>query len=391
MKTYYNFFVALLILCMTVVSGRSQTMVSSKFGEGLKILGADSSMLINFTARFQTLYNAEQTLEKGTLNNDFEDEMMIRRSRFKFDGFVYSPKIKYKLEFGFSNRDMGNKQPDMDKHFSGSPGYILDAVLKYEFVKGIELWFGQTKLPGNRERVISSQQLQFVDRSLVNNYFNLDRDIGIQLHANTKIGKMKVKPSFAATMGEGRNVTSSDNDGKSYTARLDLLPMGEFTGKGDFFGSDLKRESSPRLLIGGSYNFNQKARRSAGQLGSFIADTLIGDFGVAEVDMTFKYKGFSFFSEFADRSLFDGVGSKYFLGSGFTGQMGYLLKNNLEIAARFTQINPQDKSKFKEYTLGLSKYIVGHSLKIQSDASYVETDGSDTKGLRFRLQVEMQF
>ena len=37
---------------------------------------------------------------------------------------------------------------------------ILDAYLKWNFYKNFEIWAGQTKLRGNRERVISSQNLQ---------------------------------------------------------------------------------------------------------------------------------------------------------------------------------------------------------------------------------------
>jgi phosphate-selective porin OprO and OprP len=34
---------------------------------------------------------------------------------------------------------------------------VLDAVAKWNFAENFSLWFGQAKLPGNRERVISSQ------------------------------------------------------------------------------------------------------------------------------------------------------------------------------------------------------------------------------------------
>ena len=63
-----------------------------------------------------------------------------------------------------------------------------DAVVKYKATKNLEFWFGQTKLPGNRERVISSQALQFVDRSLVNSRFNIDRGSGIQFRSHHKLG-----------------------------------------------------------------------------------------------------------------------------------------------------------------------------------------------------------
>ena len=72
-------------------------------------------------------------------------------------------------------------------------------------------------------------------------------------------------------------------------------------------------------------------------------------------------------------------------------QLGYLLKSNWELAARATQIDPENitgNPNVSAYTFGLSRYIVGHSLKFQSDISLVQTNGSDDM-LEFRLQFEL--
>jgi hypothetical protein len=39
--------------------------------------------------------------------------------------------------------------------------------------------FGQTKLPGNNQRVVSSGSLEFTDRTINNSRFNIDRDFGL--------------------------------------------------------------------------------------------------------------------------------------------------------------------------------------------------------------------
>ena len=85
--------------------------------------------------------------------SDLENKLYFRRVRFKSDGHLFTPKFGYKLEIDI----IGAK--------------VLDAFLKYNFYKNLEIWAGQTKLRGNRERVISSQNLQFVDRSLLNRQF----------------------------------------------------------------------------------------------------------------------------------------------------------------------------------------------------------------------------
>ena len=151
--------------------------------------------------------------------------MLIRRSRLKFDGFAFSPKLKYKVELGLSNRD----QSGASQFTSNAPRYILDAVLKWNFAKNFVLWFGQTKLPGNRERVISSANMQQVDRSLLNSRFNIDRDIGFQLrHKFNLTDTFLVKEILSIAQGEGRNITTGNLGGYQYTTRVELFPFGDF-------------------------------------------------------------------------------------------------------------------------------------------------------------------
>ena len=52
---------------------------------------------------------------------------------------------------------------------------IRDAVVIYRPNKNWNFGFGQTKLPGNRQRVNSSGALQLTDRTINNAKFTLDR------------------------------------------------------------------------------------------------------------------------------------------------------------------------------------------------------------------------
>ncbi|MCB0396923.1 MAG: porin, partial [Flavobacteriales bacterium] len=158
---------------------------------------------------------------------------LIRRSRLKMDGFVHSTKLKYKLELGLSNRDLAGAVPET----RNTPLLLFDAVLKWNFFKNLELWAGQTKLPGNRERVISSGDLQFVDRSALNAKYNIDRDIGIQLRNHHSLNNgVVIREIFAFSQGEGRNITAGNLGGFDFTGRLEILPFGNFKSKGDYTG-----------------------------------------------------------------------------------------------------------------------------------------------------------
>ena len=74
-------------------------------------------------------------------------------------------------------------------------------------------------------------------------------------------------------------------------------------------------------------------------------------------------------------------------------------KNNYEISGRYTSVSPDlgVDSDDVRYTLGISKFVVGHSLKVQTDFTYrsVTTQGDvpDTKNdqITWRTQFELQF
>ena len=393
-------FIAFVFLTVHAEILLAQDLTANTFGKGIGIYAKDSSFSMKFSTRFQTLYVGELDLN----SEEYADQFLVRRARFKFDGHAYTPKLTYKIELGLSNRDHGSPIPET----SNTARIILDAVIKWKFYNNMQLWLGQTKLPGNRERVISSQKLQFVDRSLVNSRYTLDRDIGIQLHNKHKFGEnFVVKEALALSMGEGRNITSNNMGGYDYTARIEFLPLGEFTSKGDYFGSDLSREKSPKLAIGLTYDFLDGAARQRGQQGKFMRDSAGDlyptDLATLFVDAIFKYQGFSLAGEYANKKNQDGIvidlaggkTLKYYSGTGYVAQAGYLFGNNLEVAGRYTAIQPDDVtisgiSEQTEYTLGLSKYIKGHSLKIQNDYSLLGTStGMDE--FRVRFQVELSF
>lgn len=381
-------------LCLSLFSiilftnGYAQDETKSRFGKGISILAADSSFSLKFSFRIQSLYHGVL----NTATNDYDDGFQIRRSRLKFDGFAYSPKLVYKIELAIANSDMNSGAVPQSGNTSN---IILDAVLKWNFAGNWNLWFGQTKLPGNRERVISSQQLQFVDRSNVNSRFNIDRDAGIQVHYNAE----KVNLAAALSMGEGRNIIADNAGGYDYTLRAEYLPFGKFADRGDYFGSDLRREPNPRLSIGVTADFNDRATRERGQLGEFVPAQR--DLTTWFVDAHFKYRGLSSMLEYANRQAQDGPTfmdedgnlDSFYTGEGISWQAGYLFKNNFEIAGRYTKVTPETvtlRNENTQYTLGISRYFVGHSLKIQSDIT-LEQENTEDDILMYRLQVELAF
>ncbi len=383
---------AVVLLCSISLSA-AQDISNNKFGKGIRMVAKDSSMALKFGLRFSTLYEGFYNHKK----DQYIDNLIIRRFRLKFDGFVYSPKLVYKVEIGVSNRDIGG----VSEETNGANRLLLDAVLKWNFANNFTLWFGQTKLPGNRERVVSSQKLQFVDRSLLNSRFNLDRDIGIQLHHHHKIGNTVIREKFSISKGEGRDITVKNKAGNDYTGRIEFLPFGNFSKKGDYFESDMAREPKPKLALGTSYDYNVGATRARGQLGDWLDESR--DLKAFYVDAIYKHNGFSAMGEYVNRQTKgsavvsenpDGsVDQSFYTGKAINGQLAYLFKNNFEVAGRYTSLIQDietERNDIKQYTLGFSKYIVGHSLKAQTDIT-LKREASKDDILMFRFQVEMAF
>ena len=399
MKFNYLVICATLFICSNL---SSQETSAPKFGKGLfNLIGKDSSFSMNVSARMQMLGTSNWDVNNGLYNPT--SNLLVRRARLKFSGFAYSPKLKYKLELGLSNRDIGKASSFTNE----APKYILDAVVKWNFSGNFVLWFGQTKLPGNRERVISSGDLQQVDRSLLNSRFNIDRDMGFQLrHHFNLTDTFIVKEMFAVSQGEGRNITTGNLGGHQYTSRVELLPFGKFTSKGDYRGSDLKFEPAPKLALGFTYDFNNDAVKNRSNQGSYMTnDTGFYSTNISTVfvDAMYKHKGFSVMAEYAYRDAEDAfaknsdgtlTGDVVQVGNALNLQTGYLLSKTLEISGRYTNIDWDSditgKGAENQYTLGLSKYIVGHKLKVQTDVSYLDL-ATKTNQFMYRLQVDIHF
>ncbi len=381
----------------------AQDTTNNKFGKGLyNVVAKDNSYSMKFAVRMQSLYIGEWDVNDSTGVGAGRSQFLIRRARLKFGGHAFSPRLKYKMELGLTNRDISGAS----SHTKGAPRVILDAVIKWNFYENFTLWAGQTKLPGNRERVVSSANLQLVDRSKLNSNFNIDRDMGAQLRHHFTLGeKFTVREIVSVSQGEGRNVTDANLGGYQYTGRIEVLPFGKFASKGDYVGSSVKREEKPKLALGGTYDMHDRAVKTKSNQGSYMEN----DEGYFETDvvtvfgdMMFKYGGLSIMGEYAIRTAeqdsamnSDGTktGDVVAVGTGMNLQMGYMFKNNWEVAGRYTltdwDTDVTGKEAQTQYTFGISKFFAGHKLKVQSDITYSTTVDDPDSELMYRLQIDI--
>ncbi|MEY3689055.1 MAG: hypothetical protein RIT37_617 [Bacteroidota bacterium] len=389
----------LLTLCSTLVASDKSMKVWGSFGEGINFLPNDSSFSVKMRLRFQTQANGQFTPDPDPRN--LRTAAFIRRMRLRFEGFALNPNLQYKVQLNGSNDDMeSTRTPELD-----NPGILRDAVLQWTFLPGTTVWFGQAKLPGNRERVVSSANQEFVDRSTLNRLFTIDRDIGIQLHHQWNLMGMILREQGAISTGEGRNRRTASNGGICATIRGELLPFGLFEQRGDYIQADLVREKSPKVSLGYTYSFNNDAARTGGQLGEYLYAP--SDIETIFADILVKYQGLSFSTEYAQRSSPNPISSKtgskdlfIYDGFGTNSHLTYMITNDLQLGIRYTSITPSVKIERlagprTDLVFGISKYFSGHDLKIQADVNYIteqsSVNASEQHSVLVRLQTDFTF
>jgi len=382
------FFLAFIAAAQTEVDERAVI----SFDKGLGFFAPDSTFGLNLRFRIQNRI-AMNTVSGTDLNPD-EFEANVRRLRLRFDGYIGSSKLTYYMQLSFSRGDQ-----DWDN--TGFPGLVRDAMVFYNFNRNFYMGVGQGKLPGNRQRVTSSGQQQFADRSLVNATFNIDRDFGVFAYYNNNLGNVHYNLKGAISTGEGRNIQRTDN-GLAYTIRAELLPLGDFTRDGDFSEGDLEREVKPKVSLATSYSFNNKAVKSAGQRGDLLFQPT--DISTFFVDMIAKYQGWALQAEYANRQVSQNPGlispestPIVVTGDGFNTQLSYVFPNFWEFAGRYTFLKPsQDianlQAQSSVYTLGVTKYFQKHRNKIQLNLSYQRNQWevflpTDFFNVMFQLEV----
>ena len=375
-----------------------RNMPNIEVGKGITFQPKDKWYKLTMRFRMQNMvglsFNDRFSLEKT--------EAQVKRLRLRFDGYIYSPKLTYSIQLGFTPYD-AKPLPNENVNI------VRDAMIYYIPNATWNIGFGQTKIKANRARINSSSALQFVDRSIVNSEFNIDRDFGFFGEYNTRLfSDFNMVARGSVTSGDGRNFQGATKSGFAYTGRLELFPMGRFKAYGDVFEGDFEREQTPKLLLAGAFSYNDRAKRLKGQSGELITGDQTRDLSNYYVDLIFKYRGFAFYTDWMGRICSDPfvkvdneVKQTVFTGDGINVQTSYLFPSKWEIALRNSTLLPDKKVRsqigyehFNQSTFGVTRYILGHNLKVQADASFNYKKGMPKDSYNryeLRFQVELGF
>ncbi len=338
-------------------------------GRGVTVRGTDGITALTVRFRVQQLYSVSAADASGL--EVTRTQFAIRRMRLRFAGTIRDPRLRVNVQLSFA-------RSDLDQENTGIANVLRDANVSWQFTPQFAATIGQGKLPGNRQRQVSSADLQSPERSPVNALFTVDRDVGLFLAYARDLGRARVVWRGALSSGEGRNPATGDG-GVAVTSRVDFLPFGAFTNGGDYIEGDQAREPSLKLSLGGAVSRNDRAIRTGGQLGPLLAAPQ----GMTTyfADALLKRRGVAVAAEYAHRvSPFPvlpvATATRFvYAGQGLSVQASWLLpRSSWEPMLRVTTVTPalaiQSLARVEslaEQSVGLTRYVQGHRVKINTE------------------------
>ncbi len=357
--------------------------------------------------RYTNPYNGDPRQVSDFTSED-ESSFEARRLRMKIGGHGYQPWLKYYFEVDL--------QPsrDVDDDSEAASARVIDWRIDIAKFPWAELRVGQWKIDFNRERVDSSGRQQFVERSIVNRIFTIDRQVGVQLRGHLFEGTPADMRYWAGVFtGEGRGVLNSDEN-MMYMGRLQWNFLGrdldwrqtdvEFTEQptGSLaFAAATHKGRCTRWSSGGCGNLDGYARPGNALDGQFDVDQMVQEFA-------FKWRGLSVQEEFHWKTVADAAARTKNDLVGAYAQAGYffhyllpVVPAPLELAFRYAFVDEPNRfdraldNHREEYTVGANWFFAGHNNKLTLDYSHLKLEDAflnrNVSDDRVRFQWDVSF
>jgi len=356
------------------------TRVHAGYEKGFFVQDEDGDFRLGIGTRVQSrfTYKGVGGIDAGGAD---ESQFSIPRARLIITGHAFDPNLTFKF------------QTDYGKGFLS----LKDFFVNYALSSGVQLRVGQWKRPFSRQQINSSGKLALVDRSITNNQFRAERDIGIGFHNNYEkspvfewavgiFNGVSVKPSVSGSV----STDPGTGEGSITTGRLSNVPD----------------QLSPLVVARVGYNYGGIKGYSEGDFqgggfrfsvgASVMADLQLFDDSssgtYAQLDYVVKVYGFSTTGGVYVSTLQDGEGlaDQSLSKTGFHIQAGYLIGKRYQPVLRFAKIMPEAGEDTQEIAAGLSMYFFKHNVKWQTDFALLQTGEADADQV-VRSQLQFYF
>jgi phosphate-selective porin len=354
--------------------------IFSYSAKGTDIRSPDGNYTAHINLRLQLRYTSTEE-EGGESSSEFE----FKRVRFKMGGQLAREELTYYTEYDFPSQR------------------LLDLRFTFAADEAVQFRVGQWKIPYNRERVDSSGNQQFTERSIVTNTFTLDRQRGIALYGRLWAGQ-------AADSWYNLAVCGGNGRGSSGMGARPLL-LGRWQWNFlqrdlDFSQSDTGYREKPAASLAvatASWRGPYTAYSAAG--GGELPGFAVGDddrYDVSQVllEAAYQYRGFSFQAEWHWKTVRDTAAHTATDLAGGYVQAGFFphalwsgVPKPLELAARWAEVDPntiRGGDRQREPTLCANWFFAGHRNKLTVDYSWL-TDEAVAPAGREQHRVRLQW
>jgi phosphate-selective porin OprO and OprP len=306
--------------------------------------------------------------------NPDDANFAINRARLKSGGHAYAPWLQYYTEY-----DLVNNQ-------------LLDLRVTVTRWPAFQVRLGQWKPEYNRERRDSSGEQQFVDRSIANRTFTIDRQPGMMLTGHL----FRDTPGdswYYAGVFSGAGLNNFDNEGTPmWLARYQWNFLGRDL---EFTQSDVEIQKKPAasVAVATLLNWSRYTRFSSsggGELEGFPADaTERYDVRQTLFEGAYQYRGLSLQGEYHWKRIDDRQTTVRTTFDGGYAQAGYVFHGvwpsfprPLELAVRVAAVD-QDAPEApvrQELSSVANWFFSGDRNKLTLELSRLTLDDPATKG-----------
>jgi len=358
-----------------------------RYDEGTRLEFGDTfDLKMNFLVQPRITFseNDEHLDKESKASGNDTTSVSVKRIRLEFTGNLFNREFSYKLQEDLAGGIQGDGRKGSN---------LKDAWLQWNLNKAAKVRVGQHKVPFSRQELVSVQNLQFLDRSLVTQEFVPARNVGAMLQGSPDHGMTYSLGVYnGESKGEGENREGTDN--KVLGAAMlsyDIGEYGERNTEGDWAYSN-----APAATMGLGVLYGQGKNGFVGpQLKEFTLQPLTEDFDKLDVNIDFAVRchGSSFQGEFFYRHLKGTSPTSQMLPAGenfraddlgFYFQSGwFFVPRKWEIAGRFGYLAPDSSSGIDdvaEYSGVVSYYIRGRFLKLQAGVTAGHVNIVESKG-----------
>jgi phosphate-selective porin len=370
---------------------RSSLLSAGDAGHDGKFFIAGDGFRLNVGGMLQFRYNLN--FRDDTNTDDFQSGFQNARVKLDFNGKI-NRDWDFRILTNISDFSVGQFD-DGDFGSSSSSGTGLeDAWVRYNFPNGWKLRWGQFKLPGLREELVSDSHQLAAERSLANQAFSQAWSQGVELAYEAESWRM------AVAFSDGLNSSNTDFAGNptnpsaentgifrvSGEADWAISARGEFLFAGNW--AQFKDFTSPKgsdfgAMLGVAGHFQQS--ENTNNPGDLDRDTF-----QYTADISLKGDSWNLFGAFIGRytELSTLSAETDFHDFGAVIQGGWRFAENTELFARwdglfFDSDRNLSEDNFNFITGGINHYFAGHAAKFTADVVYAfeETNVLNSLGI----------